>query len=121
MDKLKPYDLISRKEAEQRITLEIQELMSQCKTERQDNAVTMLWKRMIDALRDVPAIDPDSLRERGRWERDPDSPPRHTCSRCGSIPYDNEADQLRFNADFKEYLTQYCPDFGARMDLEGYR
>lgn len=112
-------DLISRHEAEQRITLVIQELTSQCKTERQGNAVTGLWKRLIDALRDAPTIDPDSMRERGRWEPDPDSPGRHRCSRCKSNPYDNEADCIVLGRDFKEYLTKYCPDCGARMGLEG--
>lgn len=64
-------------------------------------------------------IDPKSLWESGKWEPDPDSPGRHRCSRCKSNPYDNEADCIVLGRDFKEYLTKYCPDCGARMDLEG--
>lgn len=53
-----------------------------------------------------------------KWEPDPDSPPRHRCSNCHSNPYDNEADQILFRADFKEYLTKYCCDCGCKMDLD---
>lgn len=105
-------DLISRSDLRQRVeqTFALEALHG-----RND----YMLSSVLTAIETAPTIDPDSLRERGRWERDPDSPPRHKCSKCGSNPYDNEADQLRFNADFKEYLTKYCPDCGARMDLEG--
>ena len=53
-----------------------------------------------------------------KWEPDPDSPPRHRCSNCHSNPYDNEADQILFRADFKEYLTKYCFDCGCKMDMD---
>ena len=52
-----------------------------------------------------------------KWEPDPDSPPRHRCSNCHSNPYDNEADQIVYRADFKEHLTKYCFDCGCKMDL----
>lgn len=53
-----------------------------------------------------------------KWEPDPDCPPRHRCSNCHSNPYDNEADQILFRADFKEHLTKYCFDCGCKMDLD---
>ena len=58
---------------------------------------------------DAPTIEP----KRGKWVNDPQSPPSHKCSCCGSNAYcSNETE------DHFEDLTAYCPDCGVDMRQE---
>ena len=64
-------------------------------------------------IADFPTIDPESLRERGQWimQQDTRFDAYYTCSNCNEdfymecgSPADNE--------------YKYCPNCGAKMDLE---
>lgn len=59
-----------------------------------------------------PAIDPESLRERGQWigQEDTRSDAYYTCSNCNDYFY------MECSPADNEY--KYCPNCGAKMDLE---
>lgn len=68
---------------------------------------TLLW-----AAEHVPAISPDSLRERGEWVRKTDGVRYwYVCSRC-----EEETTHSRYGV---WNFPAYCPSCGARMNLEG--
>lgn len=64
---------------------------------------------IIRLLVNEPTIDPESLRPHGRWVRPKLKPtyridaPYYKCSSCGET---------------EDYISQYCPNCGAKMDLE---
>ena len=62
-----------------------------------------------DVIADMPTIDPESLRPKGRWIDD------HTsivCSKC-KAEYSDEI--IFMNRDFKYDNLNYCPNCGAKM------
>ena len=56
----------------------------------------------IKSLADVPTIDPESLRQKGRWRKHMNE---KCCSVCRFIYYSN-------NDDFN-----YCPNCGTKMEV----
>ena len=58
----------------------------------------------------LPAADVAPVRH-GRWEKQSGL---YSCSECGkTCPYDVQADVIEY------WVCNYCPDCGAKMDLEG--
>ena len=70
----------------------------------------MIYRGFVDTVADAPTISPDSLRERGRWEKS-----RYNgflwCSVCKNCYVDDH-----WPNDEK---WKFCPSCGAKMDLEG--
>ena len=60
-------------------------------------------------FRDCPTISPESLWERGRWEKHL-FPLAFKCSCCWYTPS---------AAAWRYHERKFCPNCGARMDLEG--
>ena len=71
------------------------------------------------SLADVPTIDPESLRPKGRWEDEHDCKyvnPRYRCSVCKEKAlYKTEYDEL-LNWVCLQALTPVCPHCGAKME-----
>ena len=62
-------------------------------------------KMAIEVLKEVPAVDAVPV-VHGRWVISPGSPwPIRDCSVCGE-------------QQISAYATKYCPNCGAKMDLE---
>lgn len=65
--------------------------------------------KIIRLLDNETTIDPENLRPHGRWVRPKLKPtyridaPYYKCSSCGET---------------EDYISQYCPNCGAKMDLE---
>lgn len=103
-------DLISRRDARQSIALAITDVLATCKTEALGNYVLKIQRKINNEVNRVPTISPESLRERGRWEKS-----RYNgflwCSVCKNCYVDDH-----WPNDEK---WKFCPSCGARMELEG--
>lgn len=65
--------------------------------------VLSITKAAMDFIKAFPAVEAEPVRH-GLWI--PDEYGYNHCSECG------------FEHDEREYVTPYCPDCGANMDLE---
>lgn len=84
-------------------------------TELQNPELFNVSPRFLQILRDIPAADVAEVRH-GRWFRDEDnwnSLTTFQCSVCGE-EYCFECDE-----DILTLNYNYCPNCGAKMDLEG--
>ena len=69
------------------------------------------WNCAIEIIQNAPTVDAVEV-VHGRWERmvgmmPPEYHGRHECSCCGVKALDWK---------FHEYLSNYCPNCGAKMD-----
>ena len=65
-----------------------------------------------DDIAEMPTIDPESLRAKGRWVFVDAVSPNVKCSLCGELaPFD-------LMADYHSERTNYCPNCGAKMEVE---
>ena len=61
---------------------------------------------IVHTINNAPAVDPESLRPKGRWVKtNPSWKPR--CSACGEYHLHSWADCVKCN---------YCPNCGAKME-----
>ncbi len=59
---------------------------------------------IMEFIRELDAIDPESLKEHARWEINPD----------GYYPYCPKCNEEPKNG----VMSNYCPNCGAKMDME---
>ena len=62
-------------------------------------------------IAEMPTIEAEPVK-RGRWVWDSDND-RYVCSRCNKEPSGD------CNGGCVSHLSDYCPNCGAKMDLEG--
>ena len=65
-------------------------------------------KSLNDIINEAPAVDAEPVKH-GRWEWRGGIP---WCSNCGKMP-------TGYSYDGDVNTTNYCPNCGAKMDLEG--
>ena len=72
--------------------------------------ICILWDRYEarEFIKEQPTVDAEPVRH-GRWEMSSDIPDYIICSRCCAV-FDV------WKADMEQY--HYCPNCGAKMDLE---
>lgn len=60
---------------------------------------------VMEYIRELDTIDPESLKDHARWEINPDGYYPY-CSKCNEEPKNG-------------VMSNYCPNCGAKMDLGG--
>lgn len=85
----------------------LKQWISEC-NEINDSAGDIIFD-CVCQLDDAPTIDPESLRPHGRWEHTHTSASYYSeCWKCSVCGFE----------DTEGYDFKYCPNCGAKMDLE---
>lgn len=66
-----------------------------------------VWAATEQDIENVPTIDPESLRPKGRWVSDEGDILFH-CSECGT--------QISTSWDYDDLSWNYCPNCGKKME-----
>ena len=86
------------------------------KADEKGTVAYVTFELFIERLREEPTIDPERLRPHGRWvpvdcEQTCDE---WDCTACGQ----RRTFLIEMGADDMEEFYPYCPNCGAKMDLE---
>lgn len=84
-------------------------------TEYDEDGFSMRYKAVpVEAIRQAPAVDAEPVKH-GKWDDSGryafgDGSLAIRCSECGCALHEDE---------YQKYYWNYCPNCGAKMDLEG--